>query len=84
MSQSRRQAPVLDAGCAMWKWLKSLKSLKSRLWDVEAIVWGAPGFHGVHDKVPWLRRLARLLRRESEIAVVALLLILLTIYVFWP
>ena len=58
--------------------------LKSQLWDVEATVWGAPEVHGVHYKVPWLRQLARFLRREKEIAVVAFLLILLTIYAFWP
>jgi hypothetical protein len=61
----------------MFKWLKS------RLWDVEATVWGAPEVHGVHYRVPWLRRLARFLEQEPEIAVVAFLLILLTIYVHW-
>ena len=62
----------------MWKWLKS------RLWGVEAIVWGAPEAHGVHHRVPWLRRLARFLGQEPEIASVLFLLILLTIYVNWP
>jgi hypothetical protein len=56
------------------------KRLKSRWWDVEGVVWGAPEVHGIHYKVPWPRRLARFLRREHEIAVVVLLLILLTIY----
>jgi hypothetical protein len=59
------------------------KRLKSRWWDVEAVVWGAPEVHGVHYKVPWLRRLAQFLRREREIAIVALLLVVLTIYAHW-
>jgi hypothetical protein len=63
---------------ALWK------RLKSRWWDVEAVVGGAPEVHGVHYKVPRLRRLAQFPRREREIAVVVLLLILLTIYVYWP
>ena len=50
---------------------------KSQLWDVEATVWGAPEIHGVYYKLPWLRR-------EKEIADVAFLLILLTVYAFWP
>jgi len=54
------------------------------LWDVEATVSGAPEIHGVHYKVPWPRRLARFLCREKEIAVVAFLLIPLTVYAFWP
>jgi cell division protein FtsX len=54
------------------------------LWDVEATVWGAPEIHGVHYQVSWLQRLARFLRREKEIAVVAFLLILLTVDAFWP
>ena len=56
------------------------KGLKSRWWDVEGVVWGAPE---VHPKVPWLRRFAQFLRREHEIAIVVLLLILLTIYDHW-
>ena len=44
---------------------------------------GRPEIHVVHFKVPRLRRLAGFLRREKEIAVVAFLLILLTIYAFW-
>jgi hypothetical protein len=60
------------------------KRLKSRFWDVETMVLGAPELYVVHHKVPWLRRLARFLRREREIAIVALLLVLLTIYVYWP
>jgi hypothetical protein len=59
------------------------KRLKSRLWDIEAVVWGTPEVHGIHYKVPWPRRLAQILRREHEIAIVVLLLILLTIYVYW-
>jgi hypothetical protein len=59
------------------------KRLKARDWDVEAVVWGAPELHGVHYKVPLLRRLARLLRHEHEIAIVILLLILVTIYARW-
>jgi hypothetical protein len=60
------------------------RGLKSQFWDVEATVWGAPEIHGVYYKLPCLRWLARFLRREKEIAVVAFLLILLTIYAFWP
>lgn len=48
------------------------------------MVLGAPELYVVHHKVPWLRRLARFLRREREIAIVVLLLVLLTIYVYWP
>ena len=64
-------------GGALWK------RLKSRLWDLEAVVWGAPEVHGIHYKVPRLRRLAQFLRREHEIAIVALLLVVLTIYARW-
>jgi len=60
------------------------KRLKSRFWDVETMVLGAPELYVVHHKVPCLRRLARFLRREREIAIVVLLLVLLTIYVYWP
>ena len=56
------------------------KRLKSRFWDVETMVLGAPELYVVHHKVPWLRRLARFLH---EIAIVVLLLVLLTIYVYW-
>ena len=59
------------------------KRLKSRWWDVEGVVWGAPEVHGIHYKVPWLRRFAQFLRREHEIAIGVLLLILLTIYDHW-
>jgi hypothetical protein len=61
----------------MWRWLKS------RLWDVEAVVWGAPEVHGIHDKIPWLRRLARFLRREHELAIVVFLLVVATIVAHW-
>ena len=44
---------------------------------------GAPEVHGIHYKVPRLRRLAQFLRREHEIAIVVLFLILLTIYDHW-
>jgi hypothetical protein len=64
-------------GGALWK------RLKSRLWDIEAVVWGAPEVHGIHYKVPWPRRLARFLRHEHEIAIVVVLLVLLTIYARW-
>ena len=57
--------------------------LKSRFWDVETRVLGAPELYVVHHKVPWLRRVARFLRREHEIAIVVLLLILLIIYDHW-
>jgi hypothetical protein len=59
------------------------KRLKSRFWDVEAVVWGAPEAHGIYHKVPPLRRLARFLRREHEIAIVVLLLVLVTIIAHW-
>jgi hypothetical protein len=60
------------------------KRLKSRLWDVEGIVWGAPEVWGIHYEVPWLRKFARFLRREYDIAIVVLLLIVMTIVVYWP
>ncbi len=59
------------------------KRLKARLLDVEAVVWGAPEVHGIHYKVSWLRWLARILRREHEIAIDVLLLIIWTIFTRW-
>jgi hypothetical protein len=59
------------------------KRLKSRFWDVETMVLGAPELYVIHHKVLWPRRLARFLRREHEIVIVVLLLVLLTIYVYW-
>jgi hypothetical protein len=60
------------------------KRLKSRYWDVEAVIWGAPEVHGIRYKGPWPRRLAQFLRREHEIAIIVLLLILVTIFHHWP
>jgi hypothetical protein len=62
---------------SMWKWLKS------RLWDVDAVVWGAPEIFGIHYKVPWLRRVARLLGREYELVIVALVALVVTIVAHW-
>jgi len=62
----------------MWKWVKS------RFWDVEAVVWGAPELWGIHYKVPWSRRVSRFLRREYDIAIVVFLLIVMTIVVYRP